>query len=180
MKIAVAGAGGLGSNICIALVRSGVTSLTIADFDMVEPSNLNRQHYFVDSLGLSKVQALKKQLLEINPKSEISTIEDRITEKNAISYFGNFDIVCEAFDNPMAKAMLINTLLENCPNIKIVSGSGMAGYKPSNLIKVHHRMKNLYVCGDLESEAQVGNGLMSPRVSICAGLQAQTILDLLG
>ncbi|MCC8068967.1 MAG: sulfur carrier protein ThiS adenylyltransferase ThiF [Ruminococcus sp.] len=179
MKIAIMGLGGLGSNISILLAKNRVPSLTIVDFDIVEPSNLNRQHYYVDSLGMFKTDALKLQLLEINPSMDVITIRDRVTEDNVISYFGDYDIICEAFDNPMSKAMLINSLLENRPNVKIVSGSGMAGYESANLIKVHHRFKNLYICGDLHSEAKVGNGLMSPRVSICAGLQAQTILNII-
>lgn len=179
MKIAITGLGGLGSNISIILAKSGIPSITIADFDTVEPSNLNRQHYFVDNLGMFKTDALKSQLLKINPHMQVTTINDKITEDNIISYFGNYNIVCEAFDNPVYKAILINTILENCPNTKIVSGNGMAGYQSANLIKVHHKFKNLYICGDLQSEANFGNGLMSPRVSVCAGLQAQTILDLI-
>ena len=47
-RIGIAGAGGLGSNCAMALVRSGITKLIIADFDSVDESNLNRQFYFHD------------------------------------------------------------------------------------------------------------------------------------
>ena len=50
-SVGIAGAGGLGSNVAVALARAGVGRLVIADFDRIEPSNLNRQQYFVDQVG---------------------------------------------------------------------------------------------------------------------------------
>jgi sulfur carrier protein ThiS adenylyltransferase len=55
----------------------------------------------------------------------------------------------------------------------------MAGYESSNKIKTKNFMKNLYLCGDFENEAKEGNGLMAPRVQICAGHQANMILRLI-
>ena len=55
----------------------------------------------------------------------------------------------------------------------------MAGYESSNKIVTKKIMKNLYICGDNESEAKPGNGLMSPRVNICAGHEANMILRLI-
>ena len=75
--------------------------------------------------------------------------------------------------------MLVNTALEQLPQCKIVSASGMAGYDSSNLIKTRRPMKRFYLCGDLENGARVGKGLMAPRVQICAGHQANMILRLL-
>ena len=178
-KVAIAGLGGLGSNIAVMLARIGVGQLLLVDFDIVEPSNLNRQNYYISHLGLPKTVALKTQLQEINPfiKIEIQTV--KITEENVKELFSNCDIICEAFDKPDQKSMLVNTALEQLPHVRIVSASGMAGYDSSNLIKTTRPMKNLYLCGDLENGARVGNGLMAPRVQICAGHQANMILRLL-
>jgi len=52
--VGIAGLGGLGSAIAVALARVGVGKLIVADFDVVEPSNLNRQQYFVDQIGMLK------------------------------------------------------------------------------------------------------------------------------
>ncbi len=52
--VGIAGLGGLGSSIAVALARVGVGKLIVADFDVVEPSNLNRQQYFVDQIGFLK------------------------------------------------------------------------------------------------------------------------------
>jgi sulfur carrier protein ThiS adenylyltransferase len=178
-KVAIAGLGGLGSNIAVMLARIGVGQLLLVDFDIVEPSNLNRQSYYISHLGLPKTIALKKQLEEINPFIKIETETVKITEGNVKQLFNGYDIICEAFDKPDQKSMLINAALELLPNSKIVSGSGMAGYESSNLIKTTNPMKRLYLCGDLENAARVGRGLMAPRVNICAGHQANMILRLL-
>jgi sulfur carrier protein ThiS adenylyltransferase len=178
-KVAIAGLGGLGSNIAVMLARIGVGQLFLVDFDIVEPSNLNRQSYYISHLGLPKTIALKKQLEQINPFIKIETETVKITEENVEELFFDYDILCEAFDRPDQKSMLINSALEQLPHIKIVSGSGMAGYDSSNLIKTTNPMKRLYLCGDLENAARVGRGLMAPRVNICAGHQANMILRLL-
>ena len=65
--VAIAGLGGLGSNAAIALVRAGIGKLIIVDFDKVELSNLNRQHYFQSDLGRLKSEALRDHLININP-----------------------------------------------------------------------------------------------------------------
>ncbi|MBB6447740.1 sulfur carrier protein ThiS adenylyltransferase ThiF [Bacillus benzoevorans] len=178
-KVAIAGLGGLGSNIAVMLARIGVGQLLLVDFDIVEPSNLNRQSYYVSHLGRHKTTALKEQIEQINPfiKVEIKTV--KITEDNVTELFAGYDIICEAFDKADQKSILINSALEQLPQVKIVSGSGMAGYDSSNLIQTRKLMNRLYVCGDLENAAGVGKGLMAPRVSICAGHQANMILRIL-
>ncbi|RUL54071.1 sulfur carrier protein ThiS adenylyltransferase ThiF [Lysinibacillus antri] len=178
-KVAIAGLGGLGSNIAIMLTRIGVGELLLVDFDIVEPSNLNRQSYYIRHLGMPKTIALEEQLKEINPFIQINTKTVKITPNNVRELFCDFDIICEAFDKPDQKAMLVNAALEQLPSIKIVSASGMAGYESSNLIRTTRPMKRLYVCGDLENAAEVGKGLMAPRVQICAGHQANMVLRLL-
>jgi sulfur carrier protein ThiS adenylyltransferase len=178
-KVAIAGLGGLGSNIAVMLARIGVGQLLLVDFDMVEPSNLNRQSYYISHLGMPKTVALKKQIEEINPFIKIETRNVRVTEDNIPELFNGYDIICEAFDKPEAKSMLVNEVLNELPHIKIVSASGMAGYDTSNSIKTIKPMKRLYVCGDMENEAKIGQGLMAPRVQICAGHQANMVLRLL-
>jgi sulfur carrier protein ThiS adenylyltransferase len=178
-KVGIAGLGGLGSNIAVMLARIGVGHLRLIDFDIVEPSNLNRQSYYVRHLGLPKALALKEQIEEINPFIKIETHIVRITPENVTELFEDCDVICEAFDRADQKSMLINTALSELPDCKIVSGSGMAGYDSSNLIQTRRRLNRLYLCGDLENEATVGKGLMAPRVQICAGHQANMILRLL-
>lgn len=178
-KVAVAGLGGLGSNIAVMLARLGVGNLLLVDFDVVEPSNLNRQSYYISHLGMEKTTAMKNQINEINPFINVEIKNIKVTEDNAVEIFKDWDIVCEAFDKPNFKAILVNKILEELPNTKIVSASGMAGYCSSNSIITKRIMKNLYLCGDMKNEAKPGCGLMAPRVQICAGHQANAVLRLL-
>ncbi len=177
--VSIAGLGGLGSHIAVMLARSGVGKLHLVDFDRVEMSNLNRQEYDVRHIGQYKTQALCQRLLEINPYIEIVTDTLRITAENASTLFSKSPIVCEAFDMPDQKAMLINTVLEQCPNTVIVSGNGMAGYGSANTIQTRKFNKRLYICGDEKTDVQSGIGLMAPRVSVCAGHQANQVIRIL-
>lgn len=178
-RVAIAGLGGLGSNIAVTLARIGVGELLLVDFDIVEPSNLNRQSYYIRHLGMPKTLALQSQLTEINPFITVETRTVRVETENVAELFAGYQIICEAFDKPEAKAMLVNTALEKLLSIKIVAASGMAGFSSSNSIKTVRPMDRLYVCGDLETDAVVGTGLMAPRVQICAGHQANMVLRLL-
>ena len=177
--IGVAGLGGLGSNIAISLARVGVKKLVLADFDVVEPSNLNRQQYFVRHIGMQKTQALKELINDVNPFVEVETHDIFLDEKNVASVFGECEILCEAFDNVAGKAMILNEAGASLKDKKIIGASGMAGYFSSNLIKTIKFAKNVYLCGDLTNEAKIGQGLMAPRVAICANHEANLAIRLL-
>ncbi|MDR2624012.1 MAG: sulfur carrier protein ThiS adenylyltransferase ThiF [Methanobrevibacter sp.] len=178
-KVAIAGLGGLGSNVAIMLSRVGVGNLLLVDFDIVEPSNLNRQQYLIKDLGKYKTDALKETISQINPFINVEIRTIKVSENNLGKLFKDYDIVCEAFDNADQKAMLINNLPLKLPNVKIVSASGLAGFESSNSIQTKKLMNNIYICGDLENEAKPFNGLMAPRVTVCASHQANMVLRLL-
>ncbi|MBS5829700.1 MAG: sulfur carrier protein ThiS adenylyltransferase ThiF [Campylobacter concisus] len=177
--IGVAGLGGLGSNIAISLARVGVKKLVLADFDVVEPSNLNRQQYFVRHIGMQKTQALKELINDVNPFVEVETHDIFLDEKNVASVFGECEILCEAFDNVAGKAMILNEAGASLKDKKIIGASGMAGYFSSNIIKTIKLAKNVYLCGDLTNEAKIGQGLMAPRVAVCANHEANLAIRLL-
>jgi len=178
-SVAVCGAGGLGSNIAIALARAGVGHLKIIDFDKIEITNLNRQQYFADQIGLFKALALKENLSKIAPYCEVTAEVAKITEENATSLLKGFPIVCEAFDKAETKAMLVNAVLENMPETYLVSGSGMASLNSANLIKTRKITDKFYLCGDLTNDVDAGNGLFGARVLVCAAHQAHAILRII-
>lgn len=178
-KVAVAGLGGLGSNIAVMLARSGVGHLRLVDFDTVDTTNLNRQMYGIRHIGKKKTEAIKEILMEINPYLDICVIDRKVTRENAAEIFDGYDIVCEAFDKAAEKAMLINSLLTKCKDTMIVSGNGMAGYGDANRIVTRQRLHRLYVCGDASADVDDGLGLMAPRVAICAGHQANKVIELI-
>lgn len=177
-KVGIAGCGGLGSNIAAALVRAGLGNLVIADFDTIELSNINRQLYLPSQVGKPKAETLEKMLHDIDPYCEVEVHDVHITKDNAAEIFGDCQIVCEAFDVPENKSMLVNTLLENCPDMQVVSGVGMAGIGRANDI-VTKRFGRLTVCGDGRTDVADGEGLSAARVIICAGHMASAVLEMI-
>lgn len=174
-RIGIAGAGGLGSNCAVNLVRSGFRKFVIVDFDKIEYSNLNRQFYFYHQVGLPKVKALQENLLAINPNLELDVRQEKIEEHNVEVIFRNCDVVVEAFDQAPYKKMIVEHYIRS--DKLIVSASGIAGWSNSDDLKTHKIKENLYVIGDLSSA--VGKDLppCAPRVNIAAAKQADIILD---
>ncbi|MDY0189543.1 MAG: sulfur carrier protein ThiS adenylyltransferase ThiF [Desulfuromonas sp.] len=177
--VGIAGAGGLGSAIASALTRVGIGKIIIADFDVVEPSNLNRQQYFIDQIGLPKVEALHENLRRINPFITICPKNLYLTRSNIPEIFAGVDVMVEAFDSAENKAMLAQLWLQQFPHTPLVAASGMAGYASNNIIRTQHRLKNMYLCGDGISEVQDIYSLMAPRVGIVAHHQANCVIQLL-
>ena len=177
--VAICGLGGLGSNIAITLARAGIGKLLLIDFDHVDITNLHRQQYKANQIGLYKTDALAENLLEIAPHTEIQTVTTKITEENFMDLLKDMDIVCEAFDNAESKAMLVNGVLEQLPQCYLVAASGMAGMDTPNTIKTRKIMKRFYLCGDEVSDVANTVGLVAPRVMLCAAHQAHTVLRIL-
>ena len=177
--VAVCGLGGLGSNIAISLARAGIGKLILIDFDRVDITNLHRQQYKADQIGMYKTDALADNLREIAPYIEIEVHTERITEENALMLLNDAGIICEAFDRAESKAMLINYVLETMPDKYIVSASGMAGLGSGNTIKTRRISEKFYLCGDGISDVSDGIGLVSSRVMLCAAHQAHTVLRIL-
>jgi sulfur carrier protein ThiS adenylyltransferase len=177
--VGIAGAGGLGSAIAVALARIGVGRLVIADFDVVEPSNLNRQQFFVDQIGMSKVDALKSNLQRINPYVKVAPYFGRIDAGNVPQLFSMVDVMVEAFDAADQKAMLVETFLGRCPGKPLVAASGLAGFAPSNTVTTRRAGHNFYLVGDGETAARPGDGLRPARVGLAAHPPATAVLRLL-
>ena len=177
--VAVCGLGGLGSNIAIALARAGIGKLLLIDFDRVDITNLHRQQYKANQIGFYKADALAENLLEIAPYTEITAVTAKITEENFADLLKGADVVCEAFDNAEAKAMLANGVLEQLPHRYLVASSGMAGMDTPNAIRTRKITKRFYLCGDEVSDAADTIGLVAPRVMLCAAHQAHTVLRIL-
>lgn len=177
--VGIAGVGGLGSAVAVALARVGVGRLIIADFDVVEPSNLNRQQYFIDQIGLLKVDALTVNLKRINPYVTVEPHPLMLAPENIPAIFSDCRIVVEAFDRADMKAMLVDTVLGSMPVTTVVAASGLAGYGPNNSIVTRTISPRLHLIGDSVSEARQGSGLMAPRVGIAAAHQANQVIRIL-
>ena len=177
--VAVCGLGGLGSNIAISLARSGIGKLLLIDYDLVDITNLHRQQYKANQVGMLKTEALVENLKEMSPYTQIEAQNVRISKENAGSLLQNADIICEAFDDAECKAELVDTVLETMPNKYIVAASGMAGLGSANSIRTRRITSKFYLCGDEVSDVNDDIGLVSSRVMLCAAHQAHTVLRIL-
>jgi len=177
--VGIAGLGGLGSTVALALARVGVGTLILVDFDVVEPSNLNRQQYFTHQIGIPKVEALRETLSKANPYVKVLTHQVKVERDNVEKIFKEADVIVEAFDRAEEKAMLINAVSEKMPDKYIVAASGVAGFGESNEIKTVRFSSRIFIIGDQKTEAKPGTGLMAPRVGIAAHHQANLVLRIL-
>lgn len=177
--VVICGLGGLGSNIAIALARAGVGRLILIDFDRVDITNLHRQQYKANQIGMNKTDALSENLREIAMCTDLETKTVRITEDNAMEILQDADVICEAFDDAECKAMLTNLVLETMPEKYLVAASGMAGMGKANTIQTRRVAKRFYICGDGTSDVAESGSLVASRVMLCAAHQAHTVLRIL-
>ena len=174
VRVAVVGLGGLGSNIAILLTRMGISHLHLIDFDKVDVSNLHRQQYFVEQVGLCKTEALASTLRKINPYINLKLSCVMLDEHNLAELLKGEAIICEALDKAETKALLVNEVLESFTDKIMVAASGMAGLGEGNLIQARRISKNLYLCGDGVSDCN-DESLYAARVALCAAQQAHLV-----
>ena len=176
--IGIAGAGGLGSNCAVSLARVGVGKLIIADFDVVSENNLNRQYYFYDQIGEKKSTAIKANILRINPNVEVIAHDLLMIPGNISKIFSHCDVIVEAFDRADQKEMLIEVILSEMPEKRIVVGLGMAGWGMNDTNHCR-QIGKMFVCGDEVSEIGPELPPIAPRVGIVANMQANIVLEIL-
>jgi sulfur carrier protein ThiS adenylyltransferase len=177
--VGVAGLGGLGSVVAVSLARMGIGTLILADFDIVEPSNLNRQNYFIEHIGMPKAEAMAQILSHVNPYIRVETHNVILTRENIPEIFESATVVVECFDGAEAKAMIIETVADALPEAFVVGASGLAGYGDSNAIQTRRLGDKIIIVGDLVMAARPGRGLMAPRVGVAANHQANVVVSLL-
>ena len=177
--VAILGCGGLGSNVAAMLVRSGVGTLMLADFDRIEPDNINRQLFFRDEIGQLKTEALAHTLRRIDPFVSLTFTNTRIKADNLAELVSGADVIVEAVDGADTKALIMNTCMDEFPDVPLVVGSGMAGYGSANAVVTERMAENLYVVGDLTSDVREGHPLFASRVMVAAAHQAHVVIRLL-
>ena len=174
--VGIAGCGGIGSNVAVTLTRAGVGHLILADDDLVEISNLNRQQFSQTDVGKVKVEALAAQLRAIHPAIRLTTHRRRLGPEDITEVFGDADLLVEAFDLGEEKQWLIEAWARTFPDRAIVCASGLSGYGETDALRVRSA-GNLYFCGDGQSD--MSQGLCSARVAIVANMQANVAIEIL-
>ena len=175
-RVGIAGAGGLGSNAAVALVRSGIRNLVVADGDTVEASNLNRQAYWPEDVGRPKVEALRDRLIALEPELACDGRREWLDADSACRLFRDCDVVVEALDGAAFKAELCAALLR--AGMVVVGASGIAGYglPPLGVRRLGAR----FVCvGDFSTGASPDAPTLAPRVAQAAAMQADEVITFL-
>jgi sulfur carrier protein ThiS adenylyltransferase len=176
--VGIAGCGGLGSNAAVSLARVGVGTLVVTDFDTIEESNLDRQYYFHDQIGLHKATALKDIIGRIDSSIRVVAHVVELNPKNIPELFSRCDLMLEAFDRAEMKEMIIQTVLAELSGKPIIAGVGLAGCGRNELITTSAH-GTLYIVGDRTSEASDENPSLAPRVGLVANMMANLALELL-
>lgn len=171
-RVGIAGAGGLGSNAAMMLARSGVGHLIIIDGDRVEPSNLNRQHYFPVHVGQPKVEALAGQLRALNPDIRVDARMMWMDGNNIPALLHEADLWIEALDDASAKALFASAAA--AAGRRVICGSGMGGV--GGYAMRRRVMGSLVVVGDMRSDV-ADRPPLAPRVMQCAAMQADAALE---
>ena len=178
-RVGIAGAGGLGSNCAVALARSGIGTIVISDFDIIEPANLNRQYYFINQIGMYKTLALRDNIERISRDTIVIALTEKLDKNNVPLIFSNCDVIVEAFDRDDMKEMLTDSVQTFLPGIPLILGSGLAGWGGNEILNSRKIDDSLYVCGDEASESGSDMPPMAPRVGIVANMQANIVIDIL-
>jgi len=174
ITVGIAGAGGLGSNCAMHLVRSGFKRFVLADYDKVEATNLNRQHFRLDQVGKLKIEALVENMRAVNPDLLIDYQSIRLTRDNLVAVFHDCDVVVEALDGPLYKKAVVEVFL---PTDKlVVSASGIGGSGETDSLLTRKVRDNFYMIGDMETACSVKHPPMSPKVGVAAAKQADVVL----
>ena len=173
MKIGIAGAGGIGSNVARHLAQAGTSHLLLVDFDVVAPDNLNRQFYSMDQIGRLKVDCLKQNLQSIHPGMRVDTLVQRLVPDTMARIFSDCDVVVEGLDDPTAKKQLAETLAD--AGIPVVSASGIAGYATDTITT--RKIGNCHIVGDFSTDIAHAP-LFPPKIALIAARMAQIVLEL--
>ena len=122
--VLVAGLGGVGGYVVEALVRSGIGTLILVDYDKVDITNFNRQIIATTSnIGKYKVDCFKERIANINERCNVKTYNLKISSDNIKDIFDTkIDFVVDAVDDVNAKKCIIDYCLEN--NINFISSMG--------------------------------------------------------
>jgi molybdopterin-synthase adenylyltransferase len=118
-KVCLVGAGGIGNPVATQLVAMGIGKLRIVDRDVIEVTNLHRQHLYTDDdIGRVKVEAAAERLRKLNSGVEIEPVPTSVTKFTAESIVKGFDIVIDALDSVDARYALNDACIKH--NIPLI------------------------------------------------------------
>ena len=133
-SVLILGVGGVGGYVVESLARSGIGTLILVDFDIIDITNINRQIIALDStIGLKKVDVLEKRIKDINENCQVIKVDKFIDKNNINELFKyKFDYLVDACDSVPTKEQVIIECLKR--NINFISSMGTGNkFDPSKL-----------------------------------------------
>lgn len=179
-RIMVIGCGALGSMCAMYLAASGTGNITIADFDTIDISNLQRQLFFTESqLGKSKASALAERMRSINSEIRVEVIPKMINRQEALGRFSEHDVIIDGSDNPATKLMTDSVCAEIGKPCVI---AGVRGFECQVMTYVPGSVRYSDVFGDSVAcsgmtPCSVG-GVLGPAAGVAASIQASEAIKL--
>ncbi|MDP1596355.1 MAG: HesA/MoeB/ThiF family protein [Methylotenera sp.] len=179
----IVGAGGLGSPAALYLVASGVGTLTICDFDVVDITNLQRQIVHTTSaVGINKAISAQNTLSNINPEVKVNAVCEKSTEADFARLISQADVVLDCSDN-FATRYMLNKL---CVQLKkpLVSGAALGFEGQITVYDMRSDASPCYHClfpdnGEDTDLRCANNGVFAPLVGMVGATQAAEALKLL-
>jgi molybdopterin/thiamine biosynthesis adenylyltransferase len=179
----VVGAGGLGSPVALYLAASGVGTLTVCDFDVVDLTNLQRQIiHTTQSVGINKAVSAQQTIYEINPEVIVNTVQQKSSEDDFAVLVSLADVVIDCSDN-FATRYTLNRL---CVKLKkpLVSGAALGFEGQITVYDMRSNTSPCYHClfpdnGEDTDLRCATNGVFAPLVGMIGATQAAETLKLL-
>ena len=182
-RVLVVGAGGLGCPVALYLGASGVGHLTIADGDVVDLTNLQRQIGHADNrIGQNKARSLAQSVRALNPEIEVVAIESRLHDAALMEAVARVDIVVDASDNFATRHAVNRACVKH--KKPLVSGAGVRFDGQIAVFDLRDAAAPCYHClfpehGDNEDMRCAVMGVFAPLVGIIGAMQAAEALKLI-
>lgn len=173
-KILVVGAGGLGTPVATYLAAMGVGTIAIADFDVIQETNLHRQFAFSPAdIGKPKTQVLSARLKIQNPDITISCLDVKLTEENAGTIVSENDLVCDCTDNVDTRLLLDNVC--KIMSKKLIYGAvrGWQGYVTILHGTAQIGLTDIFSKDDLIFESQNNCSVSGVVSTVCGAIGSQ-------
>lgn len=135
-KVLVVGIGGVGGECVLSLVRSGISNITLVDYDIVDITNLNRQVVaYRSTVGMKKTEVLKNIILDINPECNVLCkdvfLDDKIISEIILD---DYDYVIDACDTVKTKKAIIKECIKK--DIKVISSMGTGNKLDPSMLEI--------------------------------------------
>jgi adenylyltransferase/sulfurtransferase len=181
-SVLVVGMGGLGSPVSMYLAAAGVGQLSIADFDVVDESNLQRQiAHTQNDIGMLKTESAAKTLHAINSDIKISCLDYTLEAEELEQLAATHTLIVDCTDNFPTRFQLNDASLKTCT--PLVSGAAIRWEGQVTAFDPNQQDSPCYQClypnSDIEAASCAAEGVISPLVGVIGTMQALEAVNIL-